>query len=141
MRSEIGKTKLEYAFFGLGGYLDRCQKSGGYSKNTIRAKRVDLFLFLDFVMKTNPTPTLNAVTAEVLLMWIAHISSNCSPATTRRRMNTLKHFWNVLQKEYQHPAPLTKWPSVNVTPPRIPRIDAVRLKQVRDELRGRDFKL
>jgi site-specific recombinase XerD len=140
MEYEIGRIKLEYAFFGVGGYLDRCQKSSGYPRVSIKAKRRDLVLLLDFVMKTNPKPCLNALTAEVLLAWIAQMSLNYSPASIARSMATLKHFLKVTQEEFGLPCPLRKWPSVTVTPPKIPRINDQKLKQIREELDGKDYR-
>ena len=140
MSLEIGSTKLQFAFFGQDGYLHKCIKYGAYSQHSIRAKRIDLTLFLDFVMKTNPKPTLNAITAEVLLTYVTHLSLNYSPASIVRRIATVRHFFSTTQREYNHPCPLTKWPRVYVSAPPIERISEIRLRQIREELSGHDYR-
>lgn len=140
MQIDISQNKLEFLLFSNNGYIAYCHKLGRYSHHTIRNKVIDLNQFLDFVTKINPSPTLSAVTAEVLLIYITSLSENYSPASMARKIATLKTFLNLLQKNYSFRCPLKKWPNVAVTPPIIPRISSNDLLTARERLGGKDFK-
>lgn len=139
---KIENVKIWWAFFGEDGYLKKCKRQGAYSKHSLDAKRSDLKLFWAFLVSQGFTlnSSLNALTAEVLLLWIEDMSISLNPSTLARRMATVSHFFKVLRDEYNHPLPLKKWPRVNVQRPYLERISDEKIFHILNALQGTDFR-
>ena len=135
----IKKCKLEYLIFSKEGYIS---KFGNSCHNTKRSKTIDLDQFLKHVVKFSgeKTPTLDAVSAITLSTWITQLLSSYSASSVKRKIATLKHFFNVLQREFNYRCPLDKFPTVSATPPMIARVTREQLAEARHKLSGRDYR-
>ena len=74
-------------------YLLVCENSKGLSKLTIKAYRIDLKQFCDFMQNKN------SLNKEKLIEYINYIHKNYKPKSAKRKIASIKAFYNYLEEE------------------------------------------
>ena len=87
-----------YAY--IDSFLEMMLAERGASSNTIQAYRRDLQSYESFLLKYYPKKKIEAVDAEILQAYLAHLTAaNYSSSTSARRLSSIKQFYSFLYSE------------------------------------------
>lgn len=78
-------------------YLEYCETHKRLDKKTIKAYRIDLKQFITFFNTTDDIHTLSVTDIE---SYIKYLHENFNPKTSKRKLASLKAFFNFLEYRY-----------------------------------------
>lgn len=81
------------------GFISHCQYEKNLSEKTLKAYQIDLRQFTDFLGRGYPTIGVELVDKQILREYIKVVSIGNKPKTIKRKLATLKAFFNHLEFE------------------------------------------
>ena len=81
------------------GFIFHCQYEKNLNHKTIKAYRIDLRQFAEFLDRESPGTRIDLVDKHILREYIKHVSTGNKPKTIKRKLATLKAFFNQLEFE------------------------------------------
>lgn len=79
------------------GFISHCQYEKNLSPKTLKAYQIDLRQFVEFLDQDHPDIRIDLVDKHILRKFIKHVSASNKPKTIRRKLATLKAFFNHLE--------------------------------------------
>jgi integrase/recombinase XerD len=81
----------------VAGFLFHCQYERNLSDKTLKAYRIDLRQFREFLAEHAPAVQVELIDKEMLREYIRHVSQGNKPKTIKRKLATAKAFFNYLE--------------------------------------------
>ncbi|BCS55644.1 tyrosine-type recombinase/integrase [Geobacter sp. SVR] len=83
----------------IDGFIFHCQYEKNLNHKTIKAYRIDLRQFAEFLGREYPGIRIDLIDKHILRDYIKHVSTGNKPKTIKRKLATLKAFFNQLEFE------------------------------------------
>ncbi len=81
----------------VAGFLFHCQYERNLSDKTLKAYRIDLRQFREFLAEHALAAPIDLIDKEILREYIKHVSQGNKPKTIKRKLATVKAFFNFLE--------------------------------------------
>jgi len=81
------------------GFIFHCEYEKNLSQKTLKAYRIDLRQFSEFLDRDHPDASIDLVDKHILREYIRVVSTGNKPKTIKRKLATLKAFFNHLEFE------------------------------------------
>lgn len=83
----------------IAGFISHCRYEKNLSPKTLKAYQIDLRQFAEFLARNHPDERIDLVDKHILREYIKTVSAGNKPKTIKRKLATLKAFFNQLEFE------------------------------------------
>jgi integrase/recombinase XerD len=97
----------------INGFIFHCQYEKNLSQKTLKAYRIDLRQFNEFLEREHAGILIEQIDKHVIRDYIKHISTGNKPKTIKRKLATLKAFFNHL--EFDDTIPVNPFRKVRIS--------------------------